>query len=351
MKPNPEKRLDAFVKLGIELQKVIHRRSLKNDSFQQAILKSTGHNPWFTEENIFSAMEGISAMLDKKKLTDWINRYDFSQALPKKLTVGVIMAGNIPLVGFHDFMCVLLSGHRFLGKLSGQDKFLPVEVARLLTEIEPGFRSYIGFTEGVISDFDAVIATGSNNTSRYFEYYFKKYPSIIRGNRNSLAIVDGKESEEELMALSDDVFMYFGMGCRSVSKIYVPENYDFDRLVQSFRKWEHLKNHHKFFNNYEYQKAVLLVNQTPHFDTGYSIVKEDNQLASPLSVLHYETYDDFQIIQKYIESEKNNIQCIASRQELNHMFERSIKTGTTQNPGPEDYADGVDTIEFLLELK
>ncbi len=354
MKPAFKKRVDAFVELGKQLQNTVVASS--SDSLSPAgkdlfhdITESQNKNPWFTSENVKKAIMGLSAMLEDKKMREWLKDYPIQE--PKNpAKIAVVMAGNLPVVGFHDFMCVLLTGNNFLGKLSKQDKDLPVKIAALLTEIEPGFSSLLEFTEDKISDFDAVIATGSNNTSRYFEYYFGKYPHIIRRNRNSIAILDGNETPGELEALSDDIFMFYGMGCRSVSMVFVPVGYDLELLLKSFSKWEFLKDHHKFHNNYEYQKAVLLVNQIHHFDTGYSIVKEGDQLASPLSVLHYKTYKDICDVKKYTEEEEKNIQCIVVRQGLTHIFNQSVKLGRTQNPGPDDFADGVDTIDFLLRL-
>lgn len=354
MTPDFKKRIDAFIELGKQLREVLNSSSPGNlsiagKSLFKEINESPSKNPWFTTENVKNALMGLSVMLEEKKMREWLKDYSI-QDHPNPLKVAAVMAGNLPAVGFHDFMCVLLSGNHFLGKLSGQDKGLPVKIASLLTEIEPDFLSMIEFTEERISGFDAVIATGSNNTSRYFEYYFGKYPHIIRRNRNSIAILDGNETSGELEALSDDIFMFFGMGCRSVSMVFIPDGYNLKLLLKSFSKWEFLKDHHKFYNNYEYQKAIFLVNGTQHLDTGFALIKEDISIASPLAVLHYHKYKSLADVNDILKYQKENIQCVVTRQGFHVKENEKVDLGEAQNPGPSDYADGVDTLDFLLEL-
>ena len=355
MIPVFKKRVDAFIELGKQLNKIAvtgkpDHLSPAGQALFHEILESQNKNPWFTTGNVKNAIKGLSIMLEEKKMHEWLKNYPVKDhSNPSK--VAVVMAGNLPVVGFHDFMCVLLTGNYFLGKLSGQDKDLPVKIASLLTEIEPGFSSMIEFTEERISGFDAVIATGSSNTSRYFEYYFGKYPHIIRRNRNSIAILDGKETAGELEALSDDIYMFFGMGCRSVSLVFIPHDYDLQFLLKSLSKWEFLKDNHKFYNNYEYQKAIFLVNGTEHYDTGFALIKEDISMASPLAVLHYHKYNSFAEVIDFLKHQKENIQCVVTRKDLQLNGVEKVGFGEAQNPGPADYADGIDTIDFLLKLK
>ncbi len=344
----------AFIRTGNELEKVLNCTSPKALSeackaLYEEIQHSPHRNPWFTTRNVKMALAGIRSMLEPRVLDYWLNNYNVITPKNPK-TVAVIMAGNIPFVGFHDFMCVLLSGHHFLGKLSSQDKELPVKIADLLIEAEPELQDKITFSDGILGSFDAVIATGSNNSSRYFEYYFGKYPHIIRKNRSSLAILSGMESQQELQSLADDVFMYFGMGCRNVSKILVPLGYDLTVLLDAFSNWNFLHNHHKFFNNYEYQKAVLLVNNIPHLDTGFSLLIKDERLTSPLSVLYYDEYKEPQELKEYLEVNREILQCVVIPDGIDFDFPARVSPGTSQRPAPWDYADGVDTMKFLLQL-
>ncbi len=351
-----EERKQAFVKVGQKLTAVI-KNSDEGQSLSPAekalweeMKTSADKNAWFTPENVKSAMEGIAAMLTPEALDNWLNAYP---ALHKKnanpKTIAVIMAGNIPFVGFHDMLCVLLSGHRFLGKLSSQDKKLPVKFGELLFESAPEMGNFVVFSEGIIKEFDAVIATGSNNSARYFEYYFGRYPHIIRKNRNSMAILTGDETPEDLRGLGADIFQYFGMGCRNVSKIMVPGGFDFTPLLDSFSSWENLKNHSKFCNNYEYQKAIFLVNQRPHLDTGFVLLAEDERLVSPLAVVHYEYYTSLNDVESYLTSHFADIQCVVAGKGVNINSVKTLLPVETQKPGPQDYADGVDTLKFLMK--
>lgn len=359
MHPELTKRKDAFIALGEKLARVLHA-----DTTHGLTAAETGlfeelkmgyqHNPWFTEDNIRSSLQGICFMLGETNMNSWLKKYEQTKKEGRfsPLTVAVIMAGNIPLVGFHDMMCVLLSGHRFLGKLSSQDKKLPLFIGQLLTEVDSSLKDYLIFEDEIIKGFDAVIATGSNNSGRYFDYYFGKYPHIIRRNRNSLAILTGNETSDELEALSSDIYSYFGMGCRNVSRIMVPWNYDIAGLLDHFDNWAHLKDHYKFHNNYEYQKAVLLVNNIPHYDNGFSLFREDERLSSPLSVLHYTRYRSLDEASAFVSDHSEEIQCIVASGKIVLPGNIStVKPGNAQMPLPDDYADGIDTMEFLNGLK
>ncbi|HLG36053.1 MAG TPA: acyl-CoA reductase, partial [Bacteroidia bacterium] len=271
-----------------------------------------------------------------------------------KKIVGVINAGNIPAVGFHDFMCVLLSGNIYHGKNSSDDVHLLPFIAALLKKIKQGFEEKIFFVER-ISNPDAVIATGSNNSARYFEYYFGKYPHIIRKNRNGVAVLDGNETAEELSTLADDVFQYFGLGCRSVSKIFVPKNFDVRKLFPVFEKYNSVSQHNRYMNNYNYQRVMLLMNNAPFLENGFVILREATSLHSPISVLHYERYKNIIEVFEKLSAQSEEVQCIACRKELLQQFKPEklsvVPLGQTQNPKLWNYADGVDTMEFLARMQ
>ena len=254
------------------------------------------------------------------------------------------MAGNIPLVGFHDFLSVLISGHNVLVKTSSNDQHLLPFLAKYIIAIEPRFADKITFVDGKLENFDAVIATGSNNTARYFEYYFKDKPSIIRKNRNSVAVLNGKETKEQLVALGEDIFRYFGLGCRNVSKLFVPKGYSFDAFFEAIFEYQDVIHYEKYANNYDYNKAVFLMSNFKLLDNGFLTLKEDQSYASPISSVFYEFYDDIDTLQKKLQSDHEQIQCIVS----NIGIENSIDFGQTQKPKLWDYADNVDTISFLL---
>lgn len=288
-------------------------------------------------------------MLQEAKMQKWISRYNIQDSKnQKQKKVFVVMAGNIPLVGFNDFLSVLISGNIFIGKLSSDDNVLLPAITEMLISIEPSFADCIHFSEEKAGGFDAVIATGSDNTSRYFEYYFGKYPHIIRRNRNSIAVLTGKESEDELSGLADDICMYFGLGCRSVSKILIPEGYDIKQLFPAFQKYSNiLSNHNKYRNNYEYNKSIFLLNQTKNIDNGFILFTENNTLSSAVSVVNYQQYKNTEEVKKYLLSEKDKLQCVVGNA---NYIENVIPFGKSQQPELWDYADGVDTIEFLTKL-
>lgn len=336
-----EKRIIAFAKLGEVLEKKTECRLL------QAIIKAEEHNGWFTEENILFSISALSEMLKEEKLKKWIAMYpSLCYPIPEVKPVGVIMAGNIPLVGFHDFLCVLISGGKFCGKLSSDDRFLLPAIAEILIEIEPGFKNKIVFYSSDArfkrGELYAYIATGSNNSARYFEYYFRNYPYIIRRNRNSVAILDGSETDEELKKLGKDIFQYFGLGCRNVSKIFVPEDYDMDKFLSAIVDFGNIIHHNKYFNNYHYYRSIYLLNKEKFIDNNFLLLKESKQTASPVANLFYERYKTLQKLSERLYEEKENIQCIVSK--------RHVPFGKSQMPEPWDYADGVDVMKFLLGL-
>lgn len=332
-----KQRIKAFVRLGHILQNPDEQLSLLISSAKQ-------YNAWFSPQSTAMAVNAIAEMLNEPDLEKWA---DSNTDEPDKMNaVGLILAGNIPLVGFHDILCVLASGNKALIKLSSQDKQLIPYILGKLTEIEPGFSEQFEFIER-LKDFDAVIATGSNNTSRYFEYYFSKVPHIIRKNRNSIAVLNGNESKEELRALGHDIFDYYGLGCRNVSKFYVPKGYNFNTFFESIEDFKSVADHHKYNNNYDYNKSIFLVNMDKHLDNGFLLLKEDKRIASPLAVVYYEEYENIQEAEKELLENEKGIQCIISRSDLSMNV---LPFGQSQRPGLWDYADGVDTMAFLRGL-
>lgn len=348
-----QERLNAFVQLGKFLR--AYATAGKSDDresdalLHHAIEEAGIINPWFTEKNIRMALSSLGRQLEEQNLHRWTASYPFpDHADQKPATVGVVTAGNIPLVGFHDFLCVLVSGHRFLGKLSSRDDKLLKTLASILLSIEPRFTGNIVFTDEFLRGYHAVIATGNNNSARYFEYYFRDVPHIIRKNRNGIAVLTGNETGEALERLAHDVFSYFGLGCRSVSKLYVPEGYNFSAFFEACQEWSEIIYHHHYANNYEYNKAVFLVNKIPHLDNGFLLVKEDSALASPVAVLYYEYYKDPVGLHEKLSGITEQIQCIVS-----DTWDKSpsVPFGKAQDPELWDYADGIDTLQFLLQLK
>ncbi|SHI80034.1 Acyl-CoA reductase (LuxC) [Hymenobacter daecheongensis DSM 21074] len=335
---NHSDRLTAFVALGHRLNR------LSDDEIIELAARARNQNNWFDEPNVRAALLGVAALLDEQSLRPWASRYRAEPEISRR--VGVVMAGNIPLVGFHDLLCVLISGHQLLAKPSSEDKLLMTWVANELIKIEPRFAERLAFVER-LNEADAFIATGSNNTARYFEYYFGKRPHLIRRNRTSLAILTGQESAEALAALGRDIFQYYGLGCRNVSKLYVPEGYRFDALLDALEPWHTVLHHNRYQNNYDYNKSILLVNSVPHYDNGFLLLTEATALVSPISVLHYGTYTSEVDLVDQLTDAAEQIQCIVSD---GHQYAGSFAFGQAQSPTVSDYADGVDTMAFLAEL-
>jgi hypothetical protein len=343
-------RIIAFTNLGRVIQQYTSGNEQILPGYKQildkAIEQSRVQNPWFTSENIQLALTGIAHILKKDLLENWLSEYHLPEKTLDSKNIGVISAGNLPLVGFHDMLCVLITGHRYIGKLSGKDQELLKALTTILTNINTGFTGKIEFTEELLHGFDAIIATGSNNTGRYFDYYFGKYPNIIRKNRNSVAVLTGKESKKDLQLLADDIFQYFGLGCRNVSMLYLPEGYDIPQLIDNFAGYSFVINHHKYANNYEYNKAVYLVNRVPHYDSGFVLLREDPKLSSPLGVIHYQYYLDLNALMNSLKAAAGEIQCVVSCANIKD----AVPFGKAQMPELWDYADGVDTIRFLKDL-
>ncbi len=303
------------------------------------------YNAWFTPSNVNKAVTSIGKMLNSTDLHTWLSKYNHKSSGKK---VGLILAGNIPLVGFHDVLCVLASGNHALIKASSQDSHLIKYVLEKLVEIDNSFAGSYSFIER-LENFDAVIATGSNNTSRYFDYYFGKVPNIIRKNRNSIAVLTGNETAEQLHELGHDIFDYYGLGCRNVSKLLVPDGYNFNFFFESIEDYNPIIHHHKYNNNYDYNKSIYLVNSDKHFDNGFLLLKQDERLTSPLAVLFYSNYADIKDAEHLINTESEKIQCVVSDAPL-EINNQVVTFGQSQQPKLWDYADGIDTMEFLSKL-
>lgn len=331
---NLEQRIHLLAKLGDYM-------AGDTPEWQQVQHRASAANAWFTADFIRLAVEQIrTAFLRPNLLEQWAAAYAIPPRPAAVKTVGIVMAGNIPLVGFHDFLCVFISGHNSLIKTSSKDELLIQHLVKKLAEWEPQVQQAVRFAE-LLKGCDAYIATGSNNSGRYFEYYFGRFPHIIRRNRTSVALLDGLETGEELGALADDIQLYFGLGCRNITKVYVPENYDFLPLLDALKKYDYLMENHKYKHNYDYHLALLIMNSKYYMNNGNLILTENSSPFSPVSQVHYEYYTDKNAVLASLEG-NNDIQCVVGHD--------AIPFGQAQHPGLTDYADGVDTLRFLLDL-
>jgi hypothetical protein len=311
------------------------------DKYQSVKEKANRDNPWFIPEFIELASKNIAEnFLQKGLLEDWVKQYNIPSEQSQPKTVGVVMAGNIPLVGFHDLLCVFMSGHKITVKPSSKDEVLIKHLVQKLIEWNAEVSNCILFAEN-LKGCDAYIATGSNNTGRYFEYYFGKYPNIIRCNRTSVAILDGRETKDELDLLADDIGLYFGLGCRNVTKLFVPQNYDFIPLLTALRKYDHFAEYHKYRHNYDYHLALLMMSNKLYMTNDSTILTENASPFSPVSQVNYEYYGSKGEVDTKLKGD-NDIQAV-----VGHGY---IPFGKAQNPALDDYADGVDTMKFLLSL-
>ena len=349
MNKDLKERIQAFSDLGILFRENSSSQKIKTfqkwDSELNKLLKdSYQHNSWFTENNLKLSLKNWSAELNKKNIENWLKNYKIE--LKSSKTVAIIMAGNVPIVGFHDLMCSLILGFKCIVKLSSDDKILIPLIVKFIQSRFDGFKEKVFFENNILKNFDAVIATGSNNSHKYFEYYFGKYPNLLRKTRHSVAVLNGNESDSELAMLSNDVFDYFGLGCRSVSKIFIPKGYDLDLLFNAFYMKRFVIDHNKYANNYDYNKAVYLMSEEKFYNNGFVILKEEKKLGSPIACVYFEYYDDLVQVQNIIKINNQNIQCVVS----NEKIFNGISFGTTQCPKLSDYADNVDTLKFLLKI-
>jgi Acyl-CoA reductase (LuxC) len=314
--------------------------SAQPTSWQNACVQAEQLNHWFTQKFIQSATDAIAGnFLNNDLLRKWADYYHLDDNIDPK-TVGIVMAGNIPLVGFHDFLCVFVSGHKQMIKLSSKDEVLLKHLVTKMTEWNSAVADHVQFNS-MLKDCDAYIATGSDNSARYFDYYFGRYPSIIRKNRTSVAILNGDETEIELSLLADDIMQYFGLGCRNITKLYVPAGYNFVPLLDALRKYSWMFNHHKYRNNYDYQLAIYLMNNIYYMTNDCVVLVENQQVFSPIGTLHYSFYNNASDVLTELKA-NDQVQAIVGN--------GYIPFGQAQQPGLMDYADGVDVMAFLLGL-
>lgn len=336
------KRIVAAVQLGdyLKTQLDLINRGL-NSELDEVIHRAKAHNGWFDQVNVEKALRELANWLTTQSLTEWLNSYTFNPNSESK-RVGVIMAGNIPLVGVHDYLCVVFSGHNLVAKLSSKDQVLLRFIHDKFCEYDSSLSNQVSFTEGRLDSLGAVIATGSNNSAKYFEYYFGKIPNIIRKNRTSVAVMEGDESNEELAALTKDIFTYFGLGCRNVTKVYFPKGFDRSWFYGGIVNSNAVMENHKYQNNYDYHKSVFLLNQDEIWDNNFLLLKEDSSLSSPVGMLFYEEYDDLNTLKQQLNTLENDLQVIVGR--------KFTPFGTAQSPNLKQYADNVDVMQFLINL-
>ncbi|WP_348661161.1 acyl-CoA reductase [Croceibacter atlanticus] len=340
--------IEAFSELGKFLEQFFNDSNTKDDEFSQRLATeieaAVHYNGWFTKNNVRFSLQQWQLALTEDNLSAWLKNYNINTKAPK--TIGLILAGNVPLVGFHDVLSVLVTGHNVLIKYSSNDQRLLPLLLEKLKAINSKYNERIKTAKDQLKGFDAVIATGSNNTSRYFNYYFKNVPSIIRKNRHSVAILTGEESPEQIQLLANDIFRYYGLGCRNVSKLLVPEGYNFNTFFENIMNWSEVINDNKYANNYDYNKAVYLMSGANMLDNNFVLLKEDKGFSSPIGVLFQDSYKNLEELEEILAEEKDNLQCVVS----NNLQPHHIYFGETQHPKLWDYADNIDTVEFLLKV-
>ncbi|MEX1192323.1 MAG: acyl-CoA reductase [Brumimicrobium sp.] len=344
MKTEKEKLVATFSELGkvmVELGQNAKKEDINPfisdfyDKINEVILREKAHNGWFTEESVRLSLYHLGKRLNEKELSSWLENTEFTN---KPKNVGIIMAGNLPLVGFHDFLSVLMTGHNAIVKMSSDDNRLLPQLIEILEELQPELTNKIKLVDR-LNNIDAVIATGNNNSARYFEKYFGHLPNIIRKNRTSLAVLKGDESKDDLKALGKDIFTYFGMGCRNVSQLLIPKDFNMDHFFEAIIDFGEVVNHHKYANNYDYHKAIYLMNQEKIIENGFVLTKEEGSLFAPVSVLLYHRYKSTDEVDDFIEQHENQIQVVVGKD--------YTPFGKAQSPKLDDYADGVNTLDFL----
>ena len=339
-----ENQISGLCKLAIYIQKFLEKNPENNDEndaeFHNILRKSEIENQWFTQENQKFSLNQWANLLNEENIKNWLKNYEISKT-PKR--VGLILAGNIPMVGFHDVISVILGGHIPLIKLSSKDRQLLPYLLKKWSEFSGNKIQYEIIDK--LENFDAVIATGSNNTARYLEYYFKNSLSIIRKNRTSVSVLKGNETDEEMQLLAEDIFRYFGLGCRNVTRLFIPKDFDLARLFENFLNFKEVINHHKYANNYDYNRAIYLLNQEQFWDNNFVMLKEDEKLFSPLSVINFTRYESLDEVKKVLKENEENIQCVVAKPDLE--ISNSLAFGDAQNPDLQTYADNVDTMKFL----
>lgn len=335
-------RIDLLAALGTE---IISRPEWLHKAVERAFYE----NRWFTPESSWQAIEAIAInFLDREILSEWISSYSVPNITANQKKVGLVLAGNIPLVGFHDLLCSFVSGHATVAKVSSKDKALLTAIVDWMKGINAEIGEQI-LLEERLNGFDAVIATGSNNSSTYFHQYFGKYPHIIRKNRSAIGVLTGDETDEEIVALGHDIFNYFGLGCRNVAKIYVPQDYTFDRMLTILHdNYKEVVNHTKYKNNFDYNYALFLLNKVEFLMSGSLIITEADSMSSRIATLHYERYTNLSSVTEALQIAQEEIQCIVSSVPLSGLD--TFAFGQAQSPKISNYADGVDTMSFLMDL-
>ena len=335
-------RIKALSELGTQLSGwLVELEQGKETRLNPVISAAFNRNGWFTKDQVMFSLNEIASWLTSDQLSNWVAPYNFDKVKEAKL-VGVIMAGNIPLVGFHDYLSVIISGHKLQAKLSSKDEVLLRFIHNELLSIEPRFEEVVDFKSERFNTIEAVIATGSNNSSRYFDYYFSKIPHIIRKNRTSVAILEGNETEDELGLLGEDIFRYFGLGCRNITKVYFPKGFDIDWFYKGIISHSEVINNHKYSNNYDYHKSVYMLNRDEIWDNNFLLLKKDPSLSSPVGTLFYEEYEDLTVLTNQLDELNTQIQCKVGV--VGH------KLGDAQKPLLTDYSDNIDVLNFLLGL-
>jgi hypothetical protein len=336
-------RIIAFSTLGKQLFEWIETKERNEPSAIDEVVESAFYkNGWFDESQVMFALKEVGSWLNETDLNDWASPYNFDGTASRK-KVGVIMAGNIPLVGYHDYLSVLISGNKLLAKLSSKDEVLIRFLHAQLIQIQPKFQDSVDFSTERFTEIDAVIATGSNNSSRYFDYYFSKIPNIIRKNRTSVAIVTGNETKEELASLGNDIFRYYGLGCRNITKVYFPKDFDINWFYEGILPHSDIINNHKYQNNYDYHKSLFLLNRDKLWDNNFLLLKKDKSLSSPVGTLFYEEYEDLEAVHNELIAQEDQIQC--------KVGVGGYNLGQAQKPRLTDYSDNINVLEFLLGLE
>lgn len=340
------KRIESFSALGNYLESFVNNFGTSDPSaaqveFEQALQLAKAKNAWFTIDNQLYAIKSWCEALSSNNLKKWLDTYNFKDNIPK--TIGIVAAGNIPMVGFHDILSVMISGHKAQVKLSSKDDILIPFILHILFDIEPRFKEQYQSVEKLV-DYNAVIATGSDNTARYFESYFKDVPHLIRRNRTSVAVLDGHESDEELAGLAHDMLQYFGLGCRNITKLFLPKDYDLDRIFEHLYSFKDIINHHKYANNYDYHRTIYLMKQIPILENGFVILNENQDFFSPIACVSYEFYENKTDLEEHLQNNSEKIQCVVSNDK------NGIPFGHAQQPQLWDYADNVDTLAWINNL-
>lgn len=337
-----QQRIQSISQLGAFLTDALRSTGTASVALSSVLDQAMAQNRWFTHESMRQALSYWAEQLNPQSLSQWVGRYEMKEVSPKRVLL--ILAGNIPLVGFHDVLCTYLSGHISVIKASQKDSVLLRYLLQQLTDIDPQSKALVDWTTNTTTNFEAVIATGSTNSSRYFDYYFKKYPHIIRRNRNSLAYLEQSERQEHLKLLCNDVFDYFGLGCRNVTHLLLQKGFDLNRLVEELNRRTELLTHNKYMNNVDYHRSIFIMNGQDFIDAGTALLVESQSISSPIGVIHYQWVDNEQEAAAYIQAQQNAIQCVVSSSDMHLNF------SDTQQPALGDYADQIDTLDFLLAL-